>query len=806
MTSDELRVKKTETRNPKPKTQNPKPETRNPKPNIRWTRLDWAALAILALLVILFHWRLITPDLADRQSYPPGDFSAQFWAFSTFEARELSAGRLPLWNPYTYAGAPFWADVQSAVLYPFSLLTLLLSGLSAGGFSLFALELEAIFHFWLGGTFMYFFVRRVTQSRSAGFVSALVFTFGGYLTGYPSQQLAVLEVDVWLPLILFFIDRALRITNYEPETRNIILAGLVWGIALLAGHPQSWMLVGYTFTAYFLFLAFTTRHSSPVIRHSSFVMRRLRQLLLVILIGFGVAAVQLLPAIEYTRLSVRAAGLYDKMAGGFPLVDAIQVLLPGVVSHYSPLYVGVAGLLLSIAALFYTRNRFTTFWGLWGALALLISFGGNTFLYSPLYLSAPGFSIFRGQERWAFVFAFSLAVLAGYGMKQVSRWAGGQGSGGVAEKSFHPSSFILHPLVSWLLLGAIGLVIAFFYGLNEAGWSVESQFYQLLNCAVFLTIMLALLWLVFRVAKALNHKQLLAALSLLIIFDLFSTNWQLNLYPQSPEWHTQKPAVVAAIEADAADSDDLFRVYNEFRVYDNYGVPFEMQDLWGASPLRLARYNAFLSPPMRIERAWELLNVKYVITWRNELYAPSSIIYQEPAPGGMTYVHRLDEVAPRAWIVHQAEQVPAGEMAARLTEPDFDFERAALLEEPVSRWAGEPVGGGAGGQVEIVSFLPGRIVLQVDTGADGLLVLSEIFYPGWQATIDGVTASVVPADYVLQALPVSAGRHQIILEFSPKSFWFGALTSLLTLLGSAFFLALVRDKPYGPQMDTDFHR
>jgi len=631
-------------------------------------------------------------------------------------------------------------------------------------------------------------------------------------------------------LILFFIDRALRTTSYElrttnDELRNIILAGLVWGIALLVGHPQSWMLVGYTFSAYFLFLAFVvrraprslvTRHSSFVtrhspfairhspfaIRHSPFAIRRLSQLFLLIFIGFGLSAVQLLPAIEYTRLSVRAAGLYDKMAGGFPLVDAIQALLPGVVSHYSPLYVGVAGLLLGIAALFYTRNRFTTFWGLWGALALLISFGGNTFLYSPLYLTTPGFSIFRGQERWAFVTAFSLAVLAGYGMKQVGRWAGEQGrqgagetrSRGDKERSLSLSKGALsglagmQRLTAWLLLGAVGLVIAFFYGLNDAGWSVESQFYQLLNQAVFLAIMLALVWLVFRVAREINHNQLIISLGLLIIFDLFSINWQLNLYPQPPEWHTQKPAVVVAIETDAAGSDDLFRVYNEFRVYDNYGVSFEAQDLWGASPLRLARYDEFLSPPMRIERAWEMLNVKYVITWRNELYAPSTIIYQEPASDGATYVHRLDKVAPRAWIVHQAEQASAREMVTRLAEPEFDFERVALVEEPVSRWAGEQVGRGVGEQVEFVSFLPGHIVLQVDAGANGLLVLSEIFYPGWQATIDDVSESVISANYILRALPVSAGAHKVVLEFVPKSFWFGALISLLTLLGSAFFL------------------
>ena len=171
-----------------------------------WSRLDWLIVLIFAVLVILFYRRILTPNLADRQSFPPGDFHAQFWAFTTFEVRELSAGRLPLWNPYTFAGAPFWADVQAAVFYPPSLLTILLS--APWGFSLFALEIEALAHFWLAATFMYLFVRDLTGNRAAAFIAALTFTFSGYLTGYPSQQLAILEADVWLPLILFFLHRA----------------------------------------------------------------------------------------------------------------------------------------------------------------------------------------------------------------------------------------------------------------------------------------------------------------------------------------------------------------------------------------------------------------------------------------------------------------------------------------------------------------------------------------------------------------------------------------------------------------------
>jgi hypothetical protein len=162
---------------------------------------------LMALLAVLFHWRFLTPNLADRASFPPGDFPYQFWAFSTFEARELPAGRLPLWNPYTYSGAPFWADIQSAVLYPLSILTLLISGL--WGFSLFVLEVEAVVHFWLAGVFTYLFLRRLTRHRGAALFAVIVFAFGGYLTGYPSQQLAVLETAIWLLLLLYFTDRAL---------------------------------------------------------------------------------------------------------------------------------------------------------------------------------------------------------------------------------------------------------------------------------------------------------------------------------------------------------------------------------------------------------------------------------------------------------------------------------------------------------------------------------------------------------------------------------------------------------------------
>jgi hypothetical protein len=842
-----------------------------------WSRSDWFIIILFAALVTLFYWRILTPDLADRQSFPPGDFKAQFWAFATFEVRELSAGRLPLWNPYTFAGAPFWADVQAAVFYPPSLLTLLLS--APGGFSLFALEVEAIAHFWLAAISMYLFIREITHSRATAVVAALTFTFSGYLTGYPSQQLAVLETDVWLPLILFFIHRAnnkwkiRRMEDWEVDQKNqspplplspsplpsLLLAGAAWGVALLAGHPQSALITVYVSTAYFFFLWLTTPHVSRFTppkarkRHVSRLTALARSLihavghwLIFIITGLALAAIQFIPAVEYTLLSVRAEGTYDKMAGGFPITDVIQLLLPGQVSFYSPLYVGVIGLILALGVTFARPNRPTTFWAIVTLVTLLISFGGNTFFYNPLYLFTPGFSIFRGQERWAFATAFSLSVLAGYGFKALlGQIARDKGTGSqttrnthhaaagtpptarrqrhaseqVSRITHHASRFTPHVsrITQLLLLFALLLTFLFFYGLNDTGWTPDSPFYHLLGAATLLTLLLALTWLLWKFSTRLPPVVFTSLTAALICFDLFTANWQTNLYPQLPEWHTQMPNLVAAIKQDAATSPaEPYRVYNEFRLYDNYGVPFEIEDLWGASPLRPDRYDKFLAPPMPIERAWELLNVKYVITWREELYVPSTLIYQEPAEDGTTYVHRLDEVGSRAWLVTQAEIADDATILEKIADPTFDHWHVALLEpgtesylEQINQSANdEPAQDKLSPITPHVSLLtyhsPQLISAQVESPTPALLILSETYYPGWQATIDGQPAPLLRADYVLRAVPVPAGEHTVKLTFRPLSFTIGTGISILTVI--ILLLFLTRDFIRNPKPFSNMTR
>lgn len=760
----------------------------------RWSGYDWGVIVLLALLTALFFWRILTPNLDDRASFPPGDFSYQFWAFSTYEARELSIGRLPLWNPYTYAGAPFWADIQSAVFYPPSLLTLVLSG--ARGFSLFALEIEAVIHFWLAGTFTFLFVRRLTRHRGAALFSAIVFSFGGYLTSYPSQQLAVLETDVWLPLLLYFSDRALVDRSQEtpalrPNLPNILAAGLAWGIALLAGHPQSAMFVFYTFLLYaiFLILSYRKRGNDQADSASAYLTpypQLFSSLLIIILIGLGLSAIAWLPGLEYMQQSVRSAGLYNKMSGGFPLYDPIQMLLPGSVSFYSPLYVGVLPLLLAIWAALSLRKLETTFWGVLAAGAFLLSFGGETFLYTPFYLLVPGFSIFRDQERAAFIFSFALAVLAGYGfMGHVSCQR---------LRNLQSPLSSLRRVAGWLLVGSIGLVILFFYGLTNSGWQDDSLFSHLLSRSIWLAILLTLvlattkiidLRLIKQTARTSNSLLptpyfLLGTCYLLIAtLDLFTVNWKTNIYPSLPEEQTAVPPVVQAIQQDVSDGK-VFRVYNEYRIYENYGVPYRLEDTWGASPLRLARYDE-LHRSLRMERVWELLNVKYVITWREELYAPSEVIYKEMTADGATYVHRLDDTAPRAWIVYQVQEVGENKTLSRLDSFDFDPTQMALIPAGTLPPLVEPPPSEEKGQVKIVDRTPNSLVLNVTTPSDGLLVLSEVFYPGWRAIVDDHNSPILRVNYTLRGVSLPAGAHRLEIYYSPVTFIWGAVLTGVTL-------------------------
>jgi len=750
-----------------------------------WLR-DLLAVLLLGGLCLLFFWAIITPNMIDKASFPPGDFGDQFHAFAVFEARELRAGHIPLWCPYVYSGHPFQADIQAAIFYPVSLFTIFLSWLvSVGDLSFLALEWEAILHFWFAAVFTYFFARRLLRHRGAALLSAIVFAFGGYLTSYPSQQLAVLETAAWLPLVLWLLDsgmehlgagRTFRLRDGWP----LVAAGLAWGIALLAGHPQTAMYVFYTVLLYAIFAAWNYRVAWQ---------RALLGFVLVQVVGVGLAAVHLLPGLEYMRHSVRATIGYAEVAGGFARQDIVQLLLPGSAGVMSPLYAGILPLLLAVLAPILRRTAQVVFWSAIAVLALLLSFGGNTFFYSLFYLAVPGFGMFRSQERAAFVFSFALAILAGFGL----RWLLNP-----LARSFKHRFSGFTSAVGYLTLGGLLLVALSYYGWLVDGWTAESPYAAGLTRSVLLTVLLALSWFLLWLRQQRRTRSTLWVILVLalVTFDLFTINWQNNLSDLKPDEHwTYSPLELVPMQ----DDDRPFRVHNEWRLPPNYGCVYQLEDIWGASPLRIAAYDEFLAK-VPLERAWELLNVKYVITWRKTLPTDSGLLYEEPTGDETAYLHRLDYVGPRAYVVHAARVVSDTAALTLLADPAFDPFSEALLAAPLPSALDTRVVTSTA-TIDWIERSAGTLALDVDTPADGLLVFSEVFYPGWDATVDGTPTPIHRAQHTLRAVPLAAGRHHVEMHFRPATFVTGALVSLVTLFLAAACLlwaAFSRRAPHTP--------
>jgi hypothetical protein len=286
------------------------------------------------------------------------------------------------------------------------------------------------------------------------------------------------------------------------------------------------------------------------------------------------------------------------------------------------------------------------FFGALAVVALLLAYGDNGWLYPLAYRWAPGFDLFRGQERAAFLVAFGLSVLAGYGL--------------LAAR--------LLPVTvrGWLATLYAGLVIGgvYLFGLL---WQLpgrtaigQGRFLLLAALAVGLAAGFALL---LRLPGWSRERTLL--LGLLVFANLFLGELHDQpgrIWPGAQGGRRAgsggggRRAVLDA--KSRSRSEDRRgeeaqpapgRVYNEFRAYEDYAMRVGVEDVWGSSPLRLARY-ARLFDAFPLDRMWRLLGVTHVLTWRRELFGPTTLLGEFPQATDTTYLHRLAETNPRAWV------------------------------------------------------------------------------------------------------------------------------------------------------------
>lgn len=735
-------------------------------------RADLFAVLLLIGLWALFFWRLLTPIPEDQASFTQGDFSGQFVAFGGYQYARMSQGEIPLWNPYNNGGLPFIADTQAAVFYPPRLLTIALSA-AAGGWTYHALELEAIAHVLAYTLLMYAFVRRLTRTHPASVFGALVASvtagYGGYVSGYPPLQLALLEAGIWLPLAALGIHEATRLTE-RVRYPWLLLTGFALGLSWLAGHPQ---------TSYFLTFFLVAYFAYQIVRQR----RPWRDLLagtaLFGVVSVGVVAVTLLPGLEYLMRTSRSGLGFDAKGGGFPFQDIAQVIFPGVVSLWSPLYFGVIGLPLALAAV-WKRLPEAWFWFGTALVALMLSTGASSALFHLLYNVLPGMRYFRGQERIAYLFANAAAVLVGLGAVWIAS--------GEARAALRRLRLGTGALALGAVIGAGAAFALWLYDRDRFGPLIGPMTFSAL-------IALGAAFLIPAVARRSSLRWLLAAL---IVFELFSVSMDGSNYDPIPPSAqlTRSPL----LDVPLADTDVPFRVDGLRGLHDNYGSLYGLADIQGISPLFLDGPQQIIEHGLPDERAWELFAVRYVYSDWDALNVPGIVVASGSDRVGPVNLHQLTAPRPYAHLVFAAVTVASDDEArALLADPDFDPRRVAILHRAPTLTLPEATPEGAG--TTITRYAPEALEVIVSTPENAILTLAHVDYPGWNAALNGQAVAIVRAYGGLSAVEIPAGQHTLTLTFAPRSYQIGAGISLVTwailaILAVVFGLRRINDRRY----------
>ena len=717
---------------------------------------DGLILAALAGIVFGLTWPLWRTHPGAQAAIGPGDMTIYYYPFTRYAIESLRAGQLPLWNPAVLGGHPFLAEMQTQVLYPFRWLTALLTLGAPLSYRAFAAETVA--HLALAAWGAYGFFRWLSRNRAAAAFGAVAWALSGYLTGYPLQAPPILATAAWLPWLLWAMGRAL--TGNRFRRRNVILATLCWMLIFISGFAQTALYVYGIALLWGLLLVLSRPRTQ---RRAA-----LLTLALIIVIGSGLTAAQVLPTLEATSLSERLDLPEAERFAGFKFAELLGLALPHV-TLWSPLYLGIPTLIL--AGLAVRRRPFgPRHSGLWWGLALfglLLALGNTTPFLPILARTLPVVGMFRNPERAAVITAWALTTLAVLGWQTPI-----------------PRGYQRALALLW---AASGLLLAGLF-LWTRGRPEAAPFQGWFERLLWPWLMLGGSWLALRRWPATRW-----ALVTLLAIDLGGTAWRTA---QHGHFVWKDPAQVAAIPlANITLPADvqLHRVDTRGHLTGNWPAVAGLQDLHGHLTFENRFWMRFREE-VPGDRVWALMGVGCGV-WSADEPAPPWAMRQIAAfthEGASLRLLCLEQPFPRYRMMYDAAPLEDGIALGVLADHRYDPTRTVLLEPAVTplSTAAPPISP----TITLRSQQPEAIRLEVQTAAPGYLVIGDLWYPGWNAYVNGARVPVLRAYTALRVVELPAGEHEVLMRYEPLSFRLGVGISLLSLLALLVWALRIRSQ------------
>ncbi|WP_321473767.1 YfhO family protein [uncultured Paludibaculum sp.] len=685
------------------------------------------ALVLLSAPLLFFSRALFT-----TKTIIPYDLPSYHVPQAGYFARSLAQGRLPLWDPYSYCGMPFAANLQTQVYYPPSWPFAVLNAITHEDHVEDVLEWAVALHLALAGWLAYLLCRHLGLDWTAALFAGVTYQFGGFFASQ-AQHLGAVSGAAWLPLVWTMVFAL----AHRFSWRRMAVLALAVAMIVLTGFPAVLMVAiastGVLAVGLFLFRASTWRLPLWTIAGGVW--------------GAALAGVQLIPAKElidwstaHLRTNFSSAG-----GGGIPPRAFGALIWPnwnGVFdfsTYHQPwnptfgyLYCGLAGAVLIVAGVWWWRDARWRTLLLTGVFAALWMMGGHTPLMRFLYPRLPRLIRSSIYDEFALcALGLSLAVLAAFGFEAL-----------LARRALTVRVVVVAIAALDLWWAGAGRPM----NTGEPDSALPTTARQFEGSRNVVTRL-----------RALTGTQ--------------TPPWRIDAIDSTQMWGNGAPLVgfyTASGNEPLASARVLAirRIFGEAHEWERY-IP--VKD--AASPVL------------------NLVGARYLIAWD----ASNSDVLRNPAIHKIDSIdgHAIWEnpgALPRFSINGNVRKTASlDESLTKLRDPAFHGAREVILETAGPPPAFDPA---ARGTVHVESCRPESFVLTVETDRPALLVSSEAWYPGWHATLDGQPAPILMVNAAFRGMALPQGRHRVEMTYVPTSFRAGlALTAVAGLLA---FLALRR--------------
>lgn len=768
----------------------------------RWSKYDWLVLLGLAALAALAWSKLLFAR--DWSFGVEVDFLRQFYPARVYATDMLSRGTFPLWSPHVLAGQPYFASFQTAMLYPPNMGFLGLYAAFGLSWGLKAQCAFVVFHLWLAGVFTYLLARDLEIGRTGSTVAAVTFMFAGFMTAHAGHVNQVSSA-AWLPLVFLLFNRALS----RKKPGYAVGAGAAMAMALLAGHLQSVFYLCCLLLGLVVFKAYQHHRSDP---QTCGLWMGLGLLALTVLLAAGLAAAQLVPTYELIGMSTRSNIPYAvAQPGSLPTWQTVNLLFPhffgsspesyfgGWAMWETYGYFGIVALALAVVALLRRRKGWVIFF--WAALvlAIILAWGPDGGLFTLLYNARLFFDRFHNPARILVVVGFAGAMLAGFGADHLTSV--------VAEPEKVRLRSATHAVIC-VAVAVLIVAVALSVIMLARGAARRPEATIAMKGMIFPLVLLAGLLGVLLLARFSDsgREWLGAGLVALVIIDIVLMNMPWVMVQVNPDDLYGDRGASGYV----ASRPGLFRVETDahtmYESLDN-GALYGLEKACGDDSLVIRDYDRYreiivpqVNPGVQPSLMYEGAVLSPMLDVMNDTY----FMMREPMPPvlargkfeylgyyGSVHVYRNRTALPRAWmsdaVAYRDNEQVYEEMVRTLGD---GIRETAYVVYP----RGIPAGRKSAflpavkGPVTAGWHGPHRLTLEVDRSAKGLLVVSEVYYPGWEVYVDGRKQEILETDLAFRGVMLEGGQSKVEFVFRPRSLRTGIAVSLATVGAIALYL------------------